>query len=249
MIHLLTKFCYSSSLLLILVWTNCAISQEKPAPPSQSQPDDLTKDLLNLLTEPAPNPNSTSGPSNPKPNASPNASPGPTLDRDGEDIGDLSHNPLGAVRRDMLAAAKNLERGEIEPTQRLQAGIVQQMDDLIKQLEQQQNQKKPAQNQSQRQQKSQTQQTQIQKQPRPSETTTEDEANRDSTNTDQDNSPGQRGSPNSATVELADLKALQQNVWGQLPERVRQQMQSRMVEQFLPSYREQIEAYFRALMK
>ena len=37
------------------------------------------------------------------------------------------------------------------------------------------------------------------------------------------------------TVELADPKALQQDVWGQLPSRVRQQMQSRMVEQFLPA--------------
>jgi hypothetical protein len=48
---------------------------------------------------------------------------------------------------------------------------------------------------------------------------------------------------------MADPKRLQQDVWGQLPEQVRKQMQSRMVERFLPSYRPQIEAYFRALMQ
>ncbi|MCC6509783.1 MAG: hypothetical protein IT423_11785 [Pirellulaceae bacterium] len=50
-------------------------------------------------------------------------------------------------------------------------------------------------------------------------------------------------------VDLNDPAALQRSAWGSLPERVREQMQSRMVERFLPGYREEIEAYYRALAK
>jgi len=50
-------------------------------------------------------------------------------------------------------------------------------------------------------------------------------------------------------VDLRDPTALQRSAWGNLPERVREQMQSRMVERFLPAYREDIEAYYRALNK
>lgn len=64
--------------------------------------------------------------------------------------------------------------------------------------------------------------------------------------------PGQPGSAARAgnvTVDLNDPRALQRSAWGNLPERVREQMQSRMVERFLPSYRDEIEAYYRALVK
>lgn len=50
-------------------------------------------------------------------------------------------------------------------------------------------------------------------------------------------------------VDLNDPRALQRSAWGNLPERTREQMQSRMVERFLPAYREEIEAYYRALVK
>ena len=53
----------------------------------------------------------------------------------------------------------------------------------------------------------------------------------------------------SVTVDLNDPRALQRSAWGSLPDRMREQMQSRMVERFLPSYRDEIEAYYRALVK
>ncbi|GIW99505.1 MAG: hypothetical protein KatS3mg111_2838 [Pirellulaceae bacterium] len=61
--------------------------------------------------------------------------------------------------------------------------------------------------------------------------------------------PGVAGEPLPLKVDLADPKALQQGVWGRLPEQVRQQMQSRMVEEFHPVFRQQIEAYYQALMQ
>ena len=61
-------------------------------------------------------------------------------------------------------------------------------------------------------------------------------------------SPGQRGQVAGSGPRLTDPIDLQQSVWGHLPNRLRSQMQSRMVEQFLPGYREQLEDYYRALL-
>ncbi|MBX3423657.1 MAG: hypothetical protein KF752_19035 [Pirellulaceae bacterium] len=48
---------------------------------------------------------------------------------------------------------------------------------------------------------------------------------------------------------IASQSQLQRGVWGHLPERVRSQLEARMVDQFLPSYRQQLEAYYRALLQ
>jgi hypothetical protein len=56
-----------------------------------------------------------------------------------------------------------------------------------------------------------------------------------------------RDGANENATKLADPKSLQQGVWGHLPERIRQQMMSRMVEKFLPQYEASIEEYFRRL--
>jgi hypothetical protein len=63
------------------------------------------------------------------------------------------------------------------------------------------------------------------------------------------NSTGRQASnaSRSGKAALGDAKALQQGVWGHLPERIRQQMMSRMVERFLPEYEASIEEYFRKL--
>ena len=44
-------------------------------------------------------------------------------------------------------------------------------------------------------------------------------------------------------------QAYQQTVWGLLPDRVRESMQARMVEQFLPTHREQMEVYYQKLLE
>lgn len=56
-----------------------------------------------------------------------------------------------------------------------------------------------------------------------------------------------RDGNNSVTAKPSDPKSLQQGVWGHLPEKIRQQMMSRMVEKFLPQYEASIEEYFRRL--
>jgi hypothetical protein len=65
----------------------------------------------------------------------------------------------------------------------------------------------------------------------------------DSGNLSGDNRDGSKEN----AAKPADPKSLQQGVWGHLPERIRQQMMSRMVERFLPQYEASIEEYFRRL--
>lgn len=62
-------------------------------------------------------------------------------------------------------------------------------------------------------------------------------------------SPGNAGFGSTPSVRLTKPTDLQQSVWGHLPEQMRSQMQSRMVEEFLPSYRRQLEAYYRTLLE
>ena len=177
---------------------------------------------------------------------------------EGEDLGEDQENPLQAVRQSMLIAAAYLGReGANAQTMKLQSDIVRRLDDLISEMEKSQG----AQNQSKKnadqqagskpkpQQQPQSRNSQSMKS-RPGESRDPDESqDRSQLQGEPENPPTQKGAAGGVAVELSDPKALQQDVWGQLPSRVRQQMQSRMVEQFLPAYREQIEAYFQALLK
>lgn len=225
-----------------------AQSQKQTAPAAPSTSTELVDGLMDLLNEPAAN---TS--------ASPKAKPPLTpedVGLEGEDLGEAPENPLQSVRQSMLIAAAYLTReGANQDTMKLQSDIVRRLDELIAEMEKsqgQQSKSKQDSEQSSAKSKSQQQQTQ-QSQPmksRSGERQDTDGGQEQKERTGEpENPPTQRGGQGAVAVELSDPKALQQDVWGQLPSRVRQQMQSRMVEQFLPAYREQIEAYFQALLK
>jgi hypothetical protein len=66
-----------------------------------------------------------------------------------------------------------------------------------------------------------------------------DSPSRDSTNR-LGQSPTQRGS-------LEDVQQMLKRVWGQLPDRLREQVQSASVEEFLPKYEQLIEQYYQRL--
>lgn len=185
----------------------------------------------------------------------------------GEDLGALRQHPLAEVQLEMQTAAGWLRsRSSKEKTQDLQRNIVARLDQLIDDLEKQAPesssssasltndvpQSKPS------EQKRQTEPTGSRSQlaeatdrqtgPRSSSSTQPDAAGQNDPSPEGPSS--ERSQPGrNAIVDLNDPTALQRSVWGNLPDRVRDQMQSRMVERFLPSYREDIEAYYRALVK
>lgn len=240
---------------IVLLVTICVgrIAAQPPVTQNQAekgQESELVEGLLDLLNEPAPPATEQDSPDD-KQGPSIKLTPA-DVGLDGEDLGEDSDNPLGAVRQSMLIAAGFLERGLTNAeTQTLQSDIVDRLDEIISQLEtpnenSSQNQQQQESSQESQQQNQTTQFSKPQQSPSESEQPSQENGNGEQAG---DDNPGQQGAAGSQSVDMADPRALQQSVWGQLPERVRKQMQSRMVERFLPSYRAEIEAYFQALLK
>ncbi|MCA9134698.1 MAG: hypothetical protein KDA45_16135, partial [Planctomycetales bacterium] len=215
--------------------------------PSPAPTSPLVEGLLDLLEEPKA---ASSGRPNDRTNP-----PGQEQERDGRQQGQAVDNPLAAVGQRMLLAADYMNQGlDNARTQQLQAGIVQQLDELISELEraEQQNSKRQQQQQQQQQQPTQspTQASTASGASSAGKQPGDDTPHPASSEAGAQDGPGPTGTAASKpTVELVDPRRLQQSVWGQLPEQVRKQMQSRMVERFLPSYRQQIESYFQALLE
>ncbi len=244
--------CCALFVVSIIAVDTSVIAQEPPAKPiAPSTSSELVEGLLELLNEPASNPPTdvfTKPPLTPA-----------DVGLEGEDLGESSENPLLAVRQSMLIAAGYLRRdGARVETMKLQSDIVRRLDDLISQLEQSQGKDSDSKQEPQKQPSPQSKSLPQKSQQRRSQATRTRPGDRQGSENgpdsaerqgEPDNPPPQSGKGGVATVELSDPKSLQQDVWGQLPSRVRQQMQSRMVEQFLPAYKEQIEAYFQALLK
>lgn len=215
----------------------------------------LVEGLLELLDPPKAGPQRSADPttSDGEPTGPKSAGPVPQLRPEdvglgGEDLGQPSENALEAVRQSMLIAAGYLDRGVThQSTQQLQSDIVQRLDDFIDQLEQanrsQSNRPQTSSNSSVTSSESLSAVTSSTTNTKDTESASEPQ----STESLQGGPTG-TGPARSAAVKLGDPRALQRSVWGHLPDQVRKQMQSKMVERFLPSYRQQIEDYFQALL-
>lgn len=236
-------------------------SNEEKTPASE-----LTGDLLELLKQPEEKADTARGLGTSKPNQviPPDLKP-EDLGLRADDLEEQSENPLKAIHQSMLIAAGYLGTGVTdEQTQTLQDDILARLDDLIDQMNQsdspENNSSSSSQSRSQADASAEPQPQEQPSQPKDGESSPsggesggepqpdQEGDEKDAAQPSQDR-PGQTGSGRNTRVQAATPSELQQGAWGQLPERVRKQMQSKMVEQFLPSYREQIEAYFQALLK
>ncbi|MEZ6136063.1 MAG: hypothetical protein R3C53_14275 [Pirellulaceae bacterium] len=241
---------YLYSCLIATVLSNCladcAFAQTATQESTQAnETSDLTQGLLDLLNPPLPK--KSTGDQRPQPELTP-ADVG--LDR--QELSEQPANPLESVRQSMLIAAGYLQRGAVNAqTQQLQSDIVTRLDELIAQFDNAASKQQHQQSREPSEQRSQNPPQQDPQQAQATQTTAQQPPANDVDASQQQlqSGPGQVGPKAEALVELADPQAMQQSVWGHLPERTRTQMQSRMVEQFLPSYRTQIEAYFKALLE
>ena len=212
--------------VMVFAWIS-SLCVAQPPKQGETAPtnSELTSGLLDLLNEPPPS-------DSVRDKKLPPLTPA-DVGIDGEDLGESAENPLNSVRQSMLIAAAYLRReGANNETMRLQSDIVRRLDDLIAQMESaQQKQQQSESNQQSNSSKSQQQQNQQSQQSagmksRPGERQdSQDGSQRSARDGEPENPPAQRGG--NVAVELSDPKSLQQDVWGQLPPRVRQQMQSR----------------------
>ncbi|MFO0939260.1 MAG: hypothetical protein U0930_00690 [Pirellulales bacterium] len=225
--------------------------QDSPNPNGGSnsnvQQDDqakLTDGLLDLLNEPS-SADKSSGSKQNNPSQPNNSALKKEPVTQSDQANSRSSNPLVDVQSKMLQAATMMQQPKLILTVKVQTEIVQQLDDLISQLEQQdKSQQKNSQRTSQQRQQRQESQSQLENQ---------SAANNKQKQRTAGDQPGNESSEQARardmSVRTKDPSALQQNVWGHLPSRVRAQMESRMVEEFLPSYRAKIEEYYRSLME
>lgn len=166
----------------------------------------------------------------------------------GDDLGSKSENPLARIQSSMDTAGSLIaSRGKPADTSRAQQQVISDLDELIKQAKQQSSQSQSSQqNQEQQQQASQRSQTQPSQQPgdqKPGQ-----QANKPTRST-------QAASQSTARLDKTAAEAaamrppgeMMKEVWGRLPQRLREQMLESSSDEFLPEYREEIESYFREL--
>lgn len=223
-----------------------AADQEKPAgkkSPAADKPqqsvddalrksldDELFKDLPPAPARPTKNAAATDSPDKKKPSA---------VDRqlledlnEGEDVElGQSANPLTRIGRRMRTVEQLIDQKDTSAaTQQMQREIVTDLDSLIKQLQQQCNKagKPGSSSQSQNQSKSAASTSQT-------------------TNQKPKDSTERLDKSTARTDGLTQAQQLVKEVWGQMPERVREQISNVTSDQFLPQYQKMIEDYYQRL--
>ncbi len=229
-----------------------ATAPKNAAPKSQNatQEDDLLDDLLGLLDEPQ------------------------ELD-DGKDKSPATVDVMGELREvqsGMEEIALAMAASEANVGQQ-QIAITRRLDKLIEKLREQAGNQSSGSNQNSSPDNSQAQQDRKSDQPgqpdsqqlqngdsakEPSDSDGTESADSESADSDRTNrpsgemgdQPGDQNGDADGSVENQELDArdLQTGAWGNLPPQMRQRIQSSMVERFLPSYRDKIQAYYKAMM-
>lgn len=218
-----------------------------PAQPAAKSPtldqrlsDELDRELLQDLPGATRSESSPAGQQKPaeKPRNSPSDLDRQLLDqlRQGEDLGEKSPDPFLTVSRRMRSVEERIsQKDTAEATQRLQQQIVADLALLIEQAKRQCSGGQCS-------------------QPGASKPGGKPGANKkggtgDNAGTKQSakDSTERLGKSAATEAELAAMKTLVKEVWGHLPPKLREQMQSGLVEQFLPKYETLIEAYYKRL--
>lgn len=160
---------------------------------------------------------------------------------EGEDIGQQGTAPLERISNRMHEAhrliAAQTTSGE---TKQVQEAIVADLDDLIEQLSQQCKNCSGGQSQPGQQKQKTAQST-----PKPGEGKKPGAASRAQGAAQQSQAPSEGGKA-ANPAELSDEEIVKQ-LWGQLPQHMRQQLLQSSADEFLPKYREELEEYFRKL--
>jgi hypothetical protein len=220
--------------ILALFFSHSITTTGRGAPVTESA-SDLLEDLGSQLF--GPGDRSTDRPAD--------APPPDQSQKAGEDLGQpRQDSPLTAVSSGMRQAERLIAQRNLSgETAQIQEQVLGALDQLIKQLEQQ-NQSSSSQSQSQSQQQQQTSQRST-----PQSAAGQQPAGQQAPGgaTAAQTSSDRLQSGEGGGVAGEGAQALLKDVWGQLPERLRQQLLQSSTDEFLPQYRDDIERYFRRL--
>lgn len=226
-----------------IFWSAVVVAEEErtrgSAPPAKAPAralDDLLLDgldngLLEGLESPLAKPKPADKP------ADPDADVLDQLGR-GTDVGEESTDPFMMIGRQMRMAERLIgSRDASSTTQRIQRQIVEDIERLIEQMNQQAAEQQNA--------SSQLQAGRPDEQPEPGSKAGSGE--HPGTSKPSQESETQVRQREASDARLASMMETLQQVWGHLPPRVREQMQSGMAEEFLPQYERLIEHYYQRL--
>jgi hypothetical protein len=226
----------------VVAWAPSALAEvQRPAGTDDALRKELDSDLFEGLENiPArrPTPPNEADPANAGTTPSgerPKPPPG-----EGEDI-ELGPqvDPLTRIGRRMKAVQERIAaRDTSRDTQNIQDGIVQDLAALLEELQKAGKQPSPSPSQNAATPQRTTVDQPGPQQGQPSDTPSENPARE---------SVERLGNVDPAAAEAERLQALLKQVWGHLPDRVREQVVNPTVEQFLPKYEELIKDYYKRL--
>lgn len=154
-----------------------------------------------------------------------------------------SDNPFIKLSRQVRDAERRLKESDSgEQTQEMQRKIVEDLDKLIAQIEKQQQQKSQSQSQSKKPNSPQQGKKQPAKQPKPGDQPGQEAENP----TDSGDQLANRKNEKPNSGKLQDML---EKVWGELPERQRQDVMQASFDDFPAKYQYVIEQYFKTLLK
>lgn len=217
---------FLSGMLCYWLAVATAVKSEEPGKPREDagRAKSLNAQLLDgLAPRPAEKPSAESTPDNPDTsNEPPNAAP-PA----GDDLGSAESHPLAAIGERMRSVEARIAQGDTSgTTQALQRQIIDELAKLVEQA----NKKDRSGSKSGNGRGSQSGSVGGNPTPGPPQ----DSANR-------------LDSGEKERVDTADVQDVLQRYWGHLPEKMREQMQSTLSEEFLPKYQRVIEEYYKRL--
>lgn len=154
----------------------------------------------------------------------------------------------------MRLAQERMEGAKTDDeTRQLQKQVVQDLDELIKKLQQQlqnpQNQSQSKQNQNQQQQKplANVQRQKPKPKPRPGELKPQPQPSQPEKSENAGETSESKAERERKEAEEARRRKLNQDVWGHLPARIREQLSNITSDKYLPKYAEYVRQYYDAL--
>jgi hypothetical protein len=209
--------------VLVALLLSAVASAQQPAQKAKSGDSDLLKELESDLLKDLP--------AAKKPSAGKSPKDDQRLKDDlqaGEDLGSAPENPLLKISRQMKAVELKIAQHDTsQQTQSAQGEIVEALEKMIEQAKKQGGSgNKSASGRGTGQ-------------PGAGDGQAQPGAGQDSTD--------RVGKPQSDAAQTADVKNLLQRIWGHLPDKMRDEMQAAVSDQFLPKYEKLIEDYYQRL--
>jgi hypothetical protein len=222
----------------------CGLAAADDPPPDQNEPPVRLKKKV----KPQPDPTAEKKPEPPKKSEPPKKDGPPSKSREAKDDADAEAADMEQKLKEITERlSKNLHTAEKklkekdpgDNTQQVQRDIVKDLEDLIEQTKRQQQQQQQSSSSSSSQQRNQQARRNKMRQ---NQAFSQQPQNQESQAQNQQGKNARGG--NSREEQMSKIADLYKDIWGHLPETLRQEMNQYAREQFMPKYNELLKQYY-----